>query len=287
MHSVDKDGQASATASAPAPRLGTAFTANHHSVLIERVAQELGVSADAVVDFELCLYDTQPAQRAGLYREFVSARALDNLLMSFICTEALVAASDKETLAGASQVFVAALFDNEEVGSGSMMGAGSNLLNRILTRINGDDGKTYDAAVARSILVSADMAHALHPNYISKHEDNHRVAIQRGLVIKENANMRYATNPITMFHVSELAKKLDIPLQQFCVRNDVGCGSTIGPILAAACGMRTIDVGVPQWAMHSVRETCGVEDVESALKLLTHYYPSFWESDNKLKVDEQ
>jgi aspartyl aminopeptidase len=280
-----KDGAAAGAASTPAPAVkGAAFETSHHSVLVDRVAAELGVDPATIVDFELCLYDTQPAAITGLCKEFVSSRALDNLLMSFISSHALVSASAPATLGESEQVFITALFDNEEVGSDSAMGAGSNMLARTLLRINTE--QAYDAAISRSILVSADMAHALHPNYQGKHECNHRPVIHGGLVIKENANQRYATNPTSTFHVTRLARQLGIPTQQFVVRNDSACGSTIGPILASACGLRTVDVGVPQWAMHSVRETCGTEDVSSAYTLLSALFPAFGPLDAKLIIDE-
>lgn len=285
-----ENGVAGATAepcakAAAAPKVGVHFEDSHHSVLIDRVAAELGVSAKTIVDFELCLYDTQPAAITGLCKEFVSARGLDNQLMCFITASALVDASADAVLAESEQIFITALFDNEEVGSSSAMGAGSNMLQRTLMRLNGEIG--YDAAVSRSILVSADMAHALHPNYASKHECNHRPLLHGGLVIKENANQRYATNPTSTFHVTRLAKQLNIPTQQFAVRNDSACGSTIGPILSSSCGLRTVDVGVPQWAMHSIRETCGTEDVDSAFRLLAALFPAFGPLDASLKIDDQ
>lgn len=204
--------------------------ADHHQQLLALIAKHAGVAVEDVVDFELCLFDTQPPQLGGLYDEFVYSRALDNLCMSYICTTAFINSNAHSK----TQCSVLALFDNEEVGSGSTMGAGSNMLGRVLQRING--AETLDAAINKSILVSADMAHGVHPNFADKHEGAHRPVLQGGLVLKENSNQRYATSVATAHFVKTLAAKHSIPIQKFVVRNDVGCGSTIGPILAASCG---------------------------------------------------
>ena len=121
--------------------------------------------------------------------------------------------------------------------------------------------------MTKSLLISADMAHAVHPNYSEKHEDLHRPRMNQGVVIKQNANQRYATTSITMHVLRQCAEIANVPLQEFVVRNDSPCGSTIGPMLSAKLGLRTIDVGNPQLAMHSIRETCGTKDIESAILL--------------------
>mmetsp|Transcript_14554 Transcript_14554/g.23727 ORF Transcript_14554/g.23727 Transcript_14554/m.23727 type:complete len:474 (+) Transcript_14554:52-1473(+) len=258
----------------------------HHFLLLVLLAKELKVPMSSIKDFDLSLCDTQPACLHGAWNEFISARGLDNLMMSFICTKALIAATDEKSLKEAKQIQMVALFDNEEVGSTSQQGANSNLMVRLLQRIHGDDMKVYDAAIRKSFLVSADMAHALHPNYTSKHEHNHRPIIHKGLVIKKNSNQRYATNAITTFILEEIAKKHKIPLQKFVVRNDMGCGSTIGPLLSAKLGIRTLDVGVPQFAMHSIREMCGTRDVLSSFELLKNFYLEFEGLDSSLTVDK-
>ena len=134
--------------------------------------------------------------------------------------------------------------------------------------------------------ISADMAHGVHPNYAEKHEENHRPAIHKGPVIKYNANERYATTGETSFLLKELAKKHDIPLQEFVVRQDTGCGSTIGPILATSTGIRTIDVGIAQLSMHSIREMCGTDDVEHTLKWFTAFFHEFSQIDASLSTGE-
>ena len=120
-----------------------------------------------------------------------------------------------------------------------------------------------------SLLVSADMAHALHPNYMDKHEDNHQPKMHKGMVVKHNANQRYATTAVTATASLMRAKMENVPTQDFVVRNDMGCGSTIGPIIAAGVGIRTVDVGIPQLSMHSVREMCGTEDIDICFRHFT------------------
>ena len=287
-----KDGE-SAPASPP-------FSDLHHPVLVQLLAAELGVPAADIRDFELCLCDTQPAALGGVYNEFIFSRALDNLMMSFVTTQALVATSQSaSSIAKEELIRIVGLFDHEECGSASIMGAASNNMYQLLNKLNGDVA-SYDSAIAKSYLVSADMAHALHPNYAELHEENHRPAMHKGseeqrhknswdqqrctaltvrvcceflmflsslrlfracvfsLVIKSNANQRYATSGLSGFLLEELARSHNVPVQKFVVRNDAMCGSTIGPILATSCGIRTVDVGVPQLSMHSIREMCGV-----------------------------
>mmetsp|Transcript_6374 Transcript_6374/g.15663 ORF Transcript_6374/g.15663 Transcript_6374/m.15663 type:complete len:132 (+) Transcript_6374:1-396(+) len=130
-----------------------------------------------------------------------------------------------------------------------------------------------------------DMAHAVHPCYSSKHEENHAPAMHKGVVIKTNQNQRYATNAQTAFAFREVARRLDIPTQDFVVRNDSACGSTIGPILASNTGMRTIDIGIPQLSMHSVREMCGIDDVSSCRQLTAGFFNLYREIDDSLQVD--
>lgn len=251
----------------------------HHPVLLRLLAEQLQVEVSAIRDFELCLYDTQPAQLIGAYEEFIASRALDNLMMSFISVSALLASED--TIKDESQIRMVGLFDNEEVGSVSTMGAGSNLLRQVLFALN-NDPLSYDAAIRKSFLMSCDMAHAVHPNYADKHEDKHRPALHKGLVVKQNANQRYATSGISGFLISELARKHNISLQKFCVRNDVGCGSTIGPMLSASLGIRTVDVGVPMLSMHSVREMCGTQDCLTTFQLMTAAFADFNKLDQSL-----
>jgi len=250
---------------------------------VQLLAQSLGVKESDIKDFELALCDTQPAGFGGVFNEFIFSRALDNLCMSYVCTQSLIASATAESVAAEEKIRIVGLFDHEECGSASIMGAASNNMYQLLNRLNADPA-SYDAAIANSYLVSADMAHALHPNYAECHEENHRPVMHKGLVIKCNANQRYATSGLTGFIMEEIARTNGVPTQKFVVRNDAMCGSTIGPILATSCGIRTVDVGIPQLSMHSLREMCGVADLQSAFKLIVAFYEQFTALDKKLVV---
>ncbi|KAH9303341.1 hypothetical protein KI387_014924, partial [Taxus chinensis] len=245
---------------------GDSGSSKHHLLLVELLASELGCKPEEICDFELQLCDTQPSVIAGIEKEFVFSGRLDNLCMSFCSLKALLDATASEgSLQDETGVRMVALFDHEEVGSNSAQGAGSpvmlDALSRVTSSLSASDSKvSLEKVIQKSFLVSADMAHCLHPNYMDKHEENHQPMMHKGLVIKHNANQRYATNAVTSFIFREIGKKHNLPIQDFVVRNDMPCGSTIGPILASGVGIRTVDIGAPQLSMHSIREMCGVDD---------------------------
>jgi aspartyl aminopeptidase len=253
----------------------------HTSVLLQLIAKELDITVDQICDFELCLFDTQGGNVGGVLDEFIFAPRLDNLCCSWLSTQSLI--SSLSNLGDDENVRVVALFDNEEVGSDSLMGAGSNFLQSVSERIA--QGELCAAAARKSFLVSADMAHGVHPNYSEKHELNHRPALHAGPVIKYNANERYATTGESAFLLKELARRHNIDIQEFVVRQDTGCGSTIGPILATSTGIRTIDVGLAQLSMHSIREMCGTEDLEKAMTWFTAFFSEFSALDKCLKTN--
>lgn len=210
---------------------------------------------------ELSFYDTQKAGFVGLRDDFIASARLDNLLSCYtgmlsICT----IPSDKPML------FIAS--DHEEVGSESTSGAGGSFLENTLHRMF-DDYEEYIQMVRSSLMISVDNAHAVHSNYPSKHDVNHAPQINKGVVIKINANQRYASNSTTISKFMNMASLLNEPLQNFVTRSDMGCGSTIGPIIATRIGIDTIDVGLPTWAMHSIRELTGSDDAHSLYKILT------------------
>ncbi|KAJ1834275.1 hypothetical protein IWW55_005386 [Coemansia sp. RSA 2706] len=262
----------------------------HHPVLLERIAKQLGVSVGDISDFELCLYDTQKATIGGLLNELVYAARLDNLNSSYCAIEGLInSLSGEHALEDDSHVRLVALFDNEEVGSTSAYGANSALLESSLRRIqascDGASMASFEEAVANSYMISSDVTHAVHPNYGEKHEENHRPELQKGPAIKTNANQRYATTSVTSTILKDIAQRNGIPLQEFVVRNDCPCGSTIGPMLSAQLGLRTIDIGNPLLAMHSIREVCGADDVGLMVKLFEHFFAEFAALDAKINVD--
>jgi aspartyl aminopeptidase len=228
------------TSSSTTTKAESSANERHHPILMALLADELGCTVGDIKDFELSLYDTQPSALCGAFNEFIAAPRQDNLMMSFCSLQALLAADD-ETAATEPTVRMAALFDHEEVGSQSATGAASHIMLSTLTRLSG--AAHIDTAIQKSLMISADMAHAVHPNYAEKHEKQHRPEMHKGLVIKQNCNQRYATTGVTAFLLRELAEKHNIPVQDFVVRNDVGCGSTIGPALSSKLGIRVVDVG--------------------------------------------
>eukprot|EP00270_Netrium_digitus_P019272 TRINITY_DN7572_c0_g1_i2.p1 TRINITY_DN7572_c0_g1~~TRINITY_DN7572_c0_g1_i2.p1 ORF type:complete len:519 (-),score=152.10 TRINITY_DN7572_c0_g1_i2:312-1826(-) len=266
----------------------------HHSLLLELLAEELGCQVEDIREVELCVCDTQPGTLAGAHREFLFVGRLDNLCMSFCSLKALIASTEADGALEAEEgVRVVALYDHEEVGSDSAQGAGSPLLGDLITRVTLSlaDANSLphtglvERAVQKSFLVSADMAHCWHPNYPEKHEENHQPRMHKGLVIKTNANQRYATNAVTSFLFREIANRNGIPTQDFVVRNDIGCGSTIGPIIASGLGIRTVDVGAPQLSMHSIREMMGRDDVGHAFTHFVAFFTEFSSNDNQIVVD--
>lgn len=255
------------------------------TVIGDLLSQELKCDVNDIRDFELCVCDTQKAVIGGLHNEFIFSPRLDNLMMSFCGLMGLIEASkDVQGLEKESNVLSIVLFDHEEVGSESAHGAASPIVNELVKRIT-NSSQLIEIAIRKSFLVSADMAHAVHPNYDSKHDPNHKPQFHKGVVIKQNVNQRYATNSITSFLLKEIAARNNIPLQSFVVRNDSLCGSTIGPIISSHTGIRTIDIGNPQLSMHSIREMCGTADVTHAINLLRSFYLQFSSLDTTLKVD--
>lgn len=217
-----------------------------------------------VLDYELCFYDTQGAALVGLDQAFLASARLDNLLSCYTGLQALIDAPES----GAGQVLVCN--DHEEVGSLSACGAQGPMLTQWLERIMPDvDGR--NRSLARSMLISADNAHGVHPNFADRHDDNHGPLLNRGPVIKINANQRYATNSETSAVFRHLAAQVGVPVQSFVVRSDMACGSTIGPITAGELGVRTLDVGVPQFAMHSIRELAGSSDAHGLYRVLQRF----------------
>ncbi|KAL5076498.1 hypothetical protein RYX36_015482 [Vicia faba] len=263
--------------------------AKHHPILLQLLASKLECEPDDICDFELQACDTQPSIIAGAAKEFVFSGRLDNLCMSFCSLKALIdATSSDSNLEEEPGIRMVALFDHEECGSNSAQGAGSPVVLDVLSRIThsfSPNSKLLEKAVQKSFLVSADMAHALHPNYMDRHEENHQPKLHGGLVIKQNANQRYATNAVTSFIFREIASKHNLPVQDFVVRNDMACGSTIGPILASGIGIRTIDVGAPQLSMHSIREMCAVDDVKYSYEHFKAFFQEFSLLDANIVVD--
>ena len=220
--------------------------------------------AERVLDCELSLYDTQPPRLVGLHREFIAGARLDNLLSCFAGVRALME-SDGEFDA------IMVCNDHEEVGSVSAAGAQGPMLNSLLARLL-PERERRERALASSLMISADNAHGVHPNFADKHDGNHGPALNAGPVIKVNASQRYATNSETAALFRWLCEAEGVPVQSFAVRSDMACGSTIGPLTAASIGVRTLDVGVPTFAMHSPRELAGTSDLHALARVLSRFF---------------
>jgi len=234
------------------------------------------LTPDQIIDFELCLADTQPAVIGGLREEFVFGARLDNLVGSFTAIDGLLESlKDGTSIANDPNIRIVACFDNEECGSESAQGAMSSMFEWVLRRLTGDKAPEckFEEAIPKSFVISADQAHALHPNYKGKYDDNNSAAFHKGVVVKINANQRYATTAVTHAILKEVAAKAEVQLQPYVVRNDGPCGTTVGPIISSKLGLQTVDVGMPMLAMHSIREMCCISGIEQAVQL----YKAFFE----------
>jgi len=219
---------------------------------------------EEILSHDLFFYDGMAPSQWGLKREFITGSRLDNLLSCFAGIRGICDSKNHDP--------VLVIFnDHEEAGSVSDVGAQGPFLKSVLQRICGDMESYYRVA-DRSTMISMDNAHGIHPNFADKYDAEHGPLLNSGPVIKRNANQRYATVAHTEAIFREIAKGEDIPVQSFVVRSDMACGSTIGPLTAAETGIKTIDVGVPTWAMHSVRETAGVKDLYWLYKIVKKYF---------------
>ena len=243
-------------------------------VLKDLVARELKCKAGEIVSLDLALYDVQASTFAGANEEFIFAPRLDNLASCHAATLALLEASKQD-----SATRVLAFYDHEEVGSASACGADGPFLKSVLQRIC-PETETLARCIHHSWLISADNAHGIHPNYADKHDANHGPLLNRGPVIKTNANQRYASNSETSGLFRHLCEKAGVPLQSFVVRSDMACGSTIGPLTASVIGVRTLDIGVPTFAMHSIRELAGARDTAYLHRALQAFFD--WQGQDSL-----
>jgi len=227
------------------------------ALLRKLLADATDTDAADLLSWELAVYDVQKGSLWGANEEFIASRQLDNLASCYAALTALIASKQP------TATCVAALFDHEEVGSESAAGAGGSFITDVLARIGAHarlDEQDRQRAMARSFFISADMAHAYNPNFPNAYEPGHKVKVNGGPVIKTNANQRYTTNAETAARFIGFCEKAEVPYQQYAHRSDLGCGSTIGPIVASQLGIASVDVGSPMWAMHSARESAGVHD---------------------------
>lgn len=241
--------------------------------LLRLLAEELDVEGEEIIDFDLSLYDTTPACTFGPSNEFLSSGRIDDLEMAFAALQSLVRSSKEEAQRGQTRVM--AIFDNEETGSGTKQGAGSPILSSIMKRINealGGTEEDYLRGIASSFMISADNGHALHPNYEEKQDPTNLPVPGNGPVIKINANCKYMTDADSAAVFRSICDLAGVPVQTFVNNSDVAGGSTLGNILTSQIDLRGVDMGAPQWAMHSCRETAAVADYEYTLKAFTAFY---------------
>ena len=232
---------------------------NTDRTLLEIIAEQTGVKKEDIISHDLFLYNRMPGTIWGADKEFVSSARLDDLQCAFASMEGLLRAQNHESIA------VHCVMDNEEVGSGTKQGAASTFLKDTLLRINMGLGRTYEEylmTLAGSFMVSADNAHALHPNYTDKTDPTNHPVLNKGIVIKFNANQKYCTDAVSAAIFKELCTKAGVPYQTFVNRSDIAGGSTLGNISNTQVPMNTVYSGLPQLAMHSPYETAGVKDTE-------------------------
>jgi aspartyl aminopeptidase len=243
------------------------------SDVLSLLSDACGAPRERIVGSDLMLYDVVPPTLGGRDDELVFSGRLDNLAMCHASIRALIDAAPRA--AAGETVPVVALFDHEEVGSESAYGAHSGFLPRALERIvlgRGGSREDFHRILASSLCVSADMAHAVHPNYEGKHEARHKPVLNGGPVIKVNAQQRYATSGATAALFRDLCARADVPVQHYAHRTDLPCGSTIGPIASTLLGIRTVDVGNPMLSMHSIRELGGAKDPAMMTMVLDAFY---------------
>ncbi len=239
-------------------------TSNLKHLITKQLQKNSNLDIVKLLDFDLSLYDTQPPAIIGLNDEFITSARLDNLLSCYI---GLMALLDSDGLTPS----VLVCYDHEEVGSRSSHGANSAFLTSILKRLFSSDDELAQC-LNRSVFISCDNAHGVHPNYPTKHDKTHGPILNQGPVIKYHANQSYATSSETAALFRWLCGQCSVKPQTFASRADLRCGGTIGPMTAANLGIRTLDVGVPQFAMHSIRETAGSSDAHSLFKVLRQFF---------------
>ena len=241
------------------------------ATVLSLMAEAAGVKEEDILGHDLFLYNRQPGTIWGADETFLSCGRLDDLQCAFSSVKAVIEGENS------SSVSVAAIFDNEEVGSGTKQGADSTFLKDVLERINDSLGRTreqYLMAVASSFMISADNAHAVHPNHADVADPTNRPSINEGIVIKYNANQKYTTDAVSAAVFKALCKKVQVPVQTFTNRSDIAGGSTLGNISNAHVSLNTVDIGLPQFAMHSPYETAGVKDTCYLIKAATEFFNS-------------
>ena len=246
-------------------QLGKDEEISFKDIVKEQLLAEGHGDCQKVMEYDLSFYDTQSAAVIGFRNDFIASARLDNLLSCYVGLQALLDAKPGNATA------LLVCNDHEEIGSQSTTGAGGPFLKSVIERMSGV-GESFTRAMHNSMLISTDNAHGIHPNYASKHDKNHAPELNKGAVIKVNANQRYASTDQTAAIYRCLCEETGNKVQHFVTRTDLGCGSTIGPITSSEIGIRTLDLGLPTFGMHSIRELAGTEDAFALSKTLTRFY---------------
>lgn len=266
------------------------FTATQPPKLVRAIAGELSIQDySSIVNWELELYDTQPAQVGGLDKEFIFAGRIDDKLCSWSAIEALLASSSASASAEDGIVKLVGVFDDEEIGSQLRQGAKGNFLPSTIERIteslssNGTSANILSQTYANSFLLSADVTHAVNPNFLSSYLEGHAPRLNVGLSISADPNGHTTTDSVSTALLTRVAEKTDNRLQVFQIRNDSRSGGTVGPMLSAALGVRAIDAGIPQLSMHSIRATTGSLDPGLGVKIFKGFLDTFESVDKEFE----
>ena len=243
-------------------------SASESASFIDVVSSWAELSPASIASHELTLYDAQPAALVGIDRDLVVSGRIDNQVSCWAAIDALISLDD----GGDRPTSVVALFDHEEVGSSSSVGASGPWLEWVLEALHSGDRQSFHQALASSLCLSADCAHGVHPNYPERHDSEHRPHLGHGPVLKVNSNQRYATSVDTAAQFVRACERAGVPHQTFVSRNDIPCGSTIGPLASTRLGIPTADVGVAQLSMHSVREMCHRDDPGLLRNVLLEFF---------------
>jgi aspartyl aminopeptidase len=241
------------------------------NVFTDLLIAQCALTAGQIISWELNIYDTQKGRFWGAQQEFYADSQLDNLAS---CHSGLQALLNEEAL-NSGNTILCAFFDHEEIGSESIKGATGSFLSDILERIALAQDlsiESYKRTLAQSFMLSVDMAHAYQPNFPSAYEPEHKVYVNKGPVVKINANQRYSSESVSAAMFINWCQQANVPYQQYSHRTDIPCGSTIGPMISAKLGIRTVDVGSAMWAMHSIRESAGVLDHQYMIEVLQCFF---------------
>lgn len=247
----------------PQTDLNALWTSHDGAKFVDALQRELPEGAN-LLDFDVQLFDAQPAQLGGLDNEWIFSGRLDNLSSCHAVAVAMASAPVPE-----KDYLVTAFFNNEEVGSETREGAAGNFLKSVLDELAVPAGAS---SLAGSLALSIDMAHAEHPNFTQKHDQNHAPILGGGIVLKTNSQKRYASDVFSNAQFKMLCRRSFVPFQTFVMRNDMPCGSTVGPTVSAMLGIPTVDIGEPMLSMHSIREMTAVKDHEDMIKLLSAFF---------------